>query len=140
MFHSANLELHTQTREVVQESSTSSSNLRRLQHFEDAIVRALAKRESTGSNISQNDSPENVSTSLHTFGQLILESDEIEDLAPVFRSAHNTPRITFHPIKEWEGYVVEIGNSEFTSTACRFNFWAVFISDRRGNYSQGRKF
>ena len=115
MFHSDNLEPHTQTCEVVQKSSTSSANRRRLQYFKDAIARVLAKRENTGSNIGQNDSPENVSTSLHTFGQSILESDEIEDLEPVFRSARNTPRTTLHPIQEWEGYVVEIGCSEFTA-------------------------
>ena len=123
MFHSANLELHTQTREVVQESFTSSGNHRRLQHFEDAITRVLAKRENTGSNIGQNNSPENVSTSLQTFGQLKLESEEIEDLAPVFRSAHNTPRTTLHPIQEWEGYVVEIGNSEFTAQLVDLTSW-----------------
>ena len=115
MFHSANLELHTQTREVVQENSTSSGNHRRLQHFEDAIARVSTKRENTGSNIGQNYSPEYVSASLHTFGQLILETDEIEDREPVFRSAHYTPRTTLHPLQEREGYVVEIGYSEFTA-------------------------
>ena len=104
-----------QNSSVINENSSTLSNPDQLllqDGYVDWIAAALQQRRDSA--MRGNEIAETTIERLPTSTGIDSDVGRIIDLSDLARISRNMPQVSFHLLQEWEGYVIEIGEDEFT--------------------------